>query len=39
MDDGEWQGEKAVTGDGDEVPGTMLDEIVGCTWIVARHDR
>lgn len=31
MVDEEQQGEKMVIGDGDEVPETTLDEIVGCT--------
>lgn len=31
MVDEERQGEKAVSGDGAEVPKTTLDEIVGCT--------
>lgn len=31
MVDEERQGEKAVTGDGEEVRETALDEIVGCT--------
>lgn len=30
VDEG-WQGEKAVSGDGEEMPETTLDEIVGCT--------
>lgn len=31
MVDEERQGEKVLSGDGEEVPETTLDEIVGCT--------